>query len=67
MDNHHPAMQAVERAAQDMATTLPRRDRVRLELEAELQGLLMAARLHGFSLAVCENGQPCVVDLGSVA
>lgn len=38
------------------------RDALRRELEAELRGLLMAARVHGFRLAI-EAGKPVVTEL----
>jgi hypothetical protein len=35
------------------------RDAVRRELEAEMRGLIMAARVHGFNVAIAE-GKPVV-------
>jgi hypothetical protein len=42
------------------------RDAIQRELEAELRGLLMAARMQGFRLLLDEAG-PRVVDLNGLA
>ena len=39
-------------------------ERIKRELESELKGLLMAARLHGFTLAMI-NGKPAIVSSGA--
>ena len=37
------------------------RDALKRELEAEIRGLLMAARVHGFNIAI-ERGKPVVTE-----
>lgn len=37
------------------------RDAVKRELESEIRGLLMAARVHGFHIAI-EDGKPLVTE-----
>jgi hypothetical protein len=55
LDTHHPTFLAMQRASESSVSD--RRERMKLELEAELSSVLMVAKLHGFVLAI-EAGKP---------
>lgn len=61
MDTHHPTIAAVLRANASVGET-DKLAAVRRELESEAKGLLMAARMHGFSISVMD-GTAVVTDL----
>lgn len=64
MDLHHPVMTgtstvaiaAIERASQSGQGLGP----VREELEAELRGLVMAAKMHGYFITLTADGKPTI-------
>lgn len=69
MDTHHPCMQAlgtntvaiaaVERASASGQGLGP----IRTELESELRGLCMAAKMHGYFVTLNSEGVPCIATL----
>lgn len=66
MDNHHPVMQDHEVNRRVNHTAQLIREAARRELESEMRGLLMAARMHNFSFEFAADGTVSVVDLRSV-
>lgn len=67
MDSHHPTMLAVLRAKEaEPADLAAQRIRVKQELESEVRGLVMAARMHGFTVNLM-NGTATVIDQRSPA
>lgn len=64
MDVHHPVMTgtstvaiaAIQRASQSGQGLGP----VREELEAELRGLCMAAKMHGYAITLGPDGKPTI-------
>lgn len=64
MDMHHPAMHALGTSTCAVAAVARSSSGqglgpVKEELEAELRGLCMAARMHGFTIAVVD-GKPTI-------
>lgn len=63
MDTHHPAMlgtNTVAIAAVERSSSGQGLGPVKEELEAELRGLVMAAKMHGYTIALCEDGKPTI-------
>lgn len=65
MTQHHMqgtstvAIAAVERASASGQGLGP----IRIELESELRGLALAARMHGYFIALTAEGQPTIVPI----
>lgn len=55
MDEDQPTIKAVQRAEAAHAEPLAKRDAIRRELESELRGLLMAARMHGYRVGFMDG------------
>lgn len=58
----HPAAAARQAARHAAHAHHLVRDAVKRELESEARGLLMAARVHGFHIAI-EGGKPVVTEV----
>ena len=64
MDIDDLAMLAAQRADTDVTDRQARRHKVRSDLEGDMRGLIMAARLHGFRITI--NSSTCGRMVGAV-